>query len=87
MWIGTVLLLRNYTRRLSGVIYWITVAILYFVIQFESYNNSRYKLSEDTSREIAKVVWDEIGTKDVRNAIQLSRQLDNANDVGIVRLP
>ena len=87
MWIGTVLLLRNYTRRLSGVIYWITVAILYFVIQFESYNNSRYKLSEDTSREIAKVVWDEIGTKDVRNAIQLSRPLDNTNDVGIVRLP
>ena len=47
------------------------------------------KLSEDTSREIAKVVWDgmKIGTKDVRNAIQLSRQLDNSNDVGIVRLP
>ena len=37
MWIGTVLLLRNYTRRLSGVIYWIVVAIplLYFLSQFE----------------------------------------------------
>jgi hypothetical protein len=37
IWTGTVLLMRNYTRRLTGILYWLIVAIplIYFLSQFE----------------------------------------------------
>jgi replication-associated recombination protein RarA len=44
----------------------------------------KYRLDEETAKEISRVVWHEIGTKDVRDAIQLSKLVDNADDVMIM---
>jgi hypothetical protein len=41
-------------------------------------------LDEETAKEVARVVWHEIKTKDVRDAIQLSKLVDNVDDVMIV---
>jgi Cdc6-like AAA superfamily ATPase len=44
----------------------------------------KYRLDGETAKEISRVVWHEIGTKDVRDAIQLSKLVDNVNDVMIM---
>jgi hypothetical protein len=41
-------------------------------------------LDEETAKEIARVVWHKIKTKDIRDAIQLSKLVDNVDDVMIV---
>ncbi len=46
--------------------------------------HSRYKLNEEISKEIAKVVWHEMGTKDIRDALQLSKLVTNIEDVKIM---
>jgi hypothetical protein len=45
---------------------------------------TKYKLDEETAKEISRVVWYEIGTKDVRDAIQLSKLVENVDDVMIM---
>jgi len=45
---------------------------------------SRYKLNEEISKEIARVVWHEMGTKDIRDALQLSKLVTNIDDVKIM---
>ncbi len=44
----------------------------------------KYNLDEETANEVARVVWHEIKTRDVRDAIQLSKLVDNVDDVMIV---
>jgi replication-associated recombination protein RarA len=44
----------------------------------------KYNLDEEAANEVARVVWHEIKTKDVRDAIQLSKLVDNVDDVMIV---
>jgi replication-associated recombination protein RarA len=46
--------------------------------------HSRYKLNEEISKEIASVVWHEMGTKDIRDALQLSKLVTNIDDVKIM---
>jgi Holliday junction resolvasome RuvABC ATP-dependent DNA helicase subunit len=46
--------------------------------------HSRYKLNEETSKEIARVVWHEMGTKDIRDALQLSKLVTNIDDVKVM---
>jgi hypothetical protein len=41
-------------------------------------------LDEETAKEVARAVWHEIKTKDVRDAIQLSKLVDNVDVVMIV---
>jgi predicted nucleic acid-binding protein len=45
---------------------------------------SRYKLNEEISKEIARVVWHEMGTKDIRDALQLSKLVTDIEDVMIM---
>lgn len=45
---------------------------------------SRYKLNEEISIEIARVVWHEMGTKDIRDALQLLKLVTNIDDVKIM---
>lgn len=44
----------------------------------------RYKLNEEISKEIARVVWHEMGTKDIRDALHLSKLVTNIEDVKIM---
>jgi Holliday junction resolvasome RuvABC ATP-dependent DNA helicase subunit len=44
----------------------------------------KFRLDEETAKEISRVVWHEIRTKDVRDAIQLSKLVDNVDDVMIM---
>jgi replication-associated recombination protein RarA len=44
----------------------------------------KYNLDEETAKEVARVVWHELKTKDVRDAIQLSKLVDNVDDVMIL---
>jgi replication-associated recombination protein RarA len=46
--------------------------------------HNRYKLSVEISKEIARVVWHEVGTKDIRDALQLSKLVTNLEDVKIM---
>jgi hypothetical protein len=46
--------------------------------------NSRYKLNEDIAREIARIVWHVMGTKDIRDALQLSKLAISIDDVKIM---
>jgi Holliday junction resolvasome RuvABC ATP-dependent DNA helicase subunit len=46
--------------------------------------HSRYKLNEEISKEIARVVWHEMGTKDIRDTLQLSKLVTNLEDVKIM---
>jgi Holliday junction DNA helicase RuvB len=46
--------------------------------------NSRYKLNKEISKEIARVVWYKMGTKDIRDALQLSKLVTNIDDVKIM---
>jgi len=41
----------------------------------------RYRLSREIADEIAFVVWHELGTKDVRDALQLTRLVRSLDDV------
>ena len=44
----------------------------------------KHNLDEETAKEVARVVWHEIKTKDVRDAIQLSKLVDSVDDVMMV---
>jgi hypothetical protein len=44
----------------------------------------KHNLDEGTAKEVARVVWHEIKTKDVRDAIQLSKLVDSVDDVMMV---
>jgi replication-associated recombination protein RarA len=46
--------------------------------------HSRYKLNEEISKEIARVVWSEMGTRDIRDALQLSKLVTNIEDVKVM---
>ena len=46
--------------------------------------HNRHKLNEEISKEIARVVWHEMGTKDIRDALQLSKLVTNIEDVKIM---
>ena len=46
--------------------------------------HSRYKLNEEFSKEIARVVWHEMGTRDIRDALQLSKLVTDIEDVRIM---
>jgi hypothetical protein len=46
--------------------------------------HGRYKLNQEISKEIAKVVWHEMGTKDIRDALELSKLVTNIEDVKIM---
>jgi len=46
--------------------------------------HSRYRLNEEISKEIARVVWHEMGTKDIRDALQLSKLVTTIDDVKIM---
>jgi hypothetical protein len=41
----------------------------------------RYRLSREIADEIAFVVWHEMGTKDVRDALQLAKLVRSIDDV------
>ena len=41
----------------------------------------RYRLSREIADKIAFVVWHEMGTKDVRDALQLAKLVRSINDV------
>jgi hypothetical protein len=42
---------------------------------------NRYRLSREIADKIAFVVWYEMGTKDVRDALQLAKLARSADDV------
>jgi Holliday junction resolvasome RuvABC ATP-dependent DNA helicase subunit len=44
----------------------------------------KYNLDEEPAKEVARVVWNEMKTKDVRDAIQLFKLIDNVDDISNV---
>jgi hypothetical protein len=42
---------------------------------------TRHKLNKEVSEEVARVVWNEMSTKDVRDALQLMRLVRNLDEV------
>lgn len=58
---------------------------------FEEFRNivtrlaiTKYSLSEEVGKKIAHVVWNDMKTKDVRDALQLSKLVTNVDDVELL---
>lgn len=46
--------------------------------------SDRHDLDEDVGKKIARVVWYDMKTRDVRDAMQLTKLVDNVNDVELL---